>query len=205
MEFGEVIRRRRMVRNYLPNPIDPEVVERIAALGRRVPSAGFSQGIYLVVVTEAQTRRAIAELAGESDYVASGFDPWLSRAPVHMVVCTREVDYHVRYREEDKLQDDGTEIDWPIPYWYVDAGAAMMTVMLAAVDEGLAAGFFGTHRLQGLRELLAIPDEVTPIGVVTIGQPAPDRRSGSLERGWKPLDEVVHWQRWGGRPGGGRR
>jgi nitroreductase len=199
MEFGEVIRRRRMVRNYLPKPIDPEIIERIAALGRRVPSAGFSQGIYLVVVTEPEERRAIAELAGEADYVASGFDPWLSRAPVHVVVCTSEADYHDRYREADKLQEDGTEIDWPIPYWYVDAGAAMMTLMLAAVDEGLAAGFFGTHRLQGLRELLGIPDKVTPIGVVTIGHPAPDRRSGSLQRGWKPLAEVVHWERWGGR------
>jgi nitroreductase len=199
VEFREVVRRRRMVRNYGPDPVDPAVIDRIVTLGRRVPSAGFSQGVYLVVVTDPSARKAIAELAGETDYVASGFDPWLSRAPVHVVVCTSEADYHDRYREPDKLQDDGTEIDWPIPYWYVDAGAAVMTLLLAAVDEGLAAGFFGTHRLHGLRQLLGIPEEVTPIGVVTIGHPAADRRSGSLKRGWKPLDKVIHRERWGGK------
>ena len=46
--------------------------------------------------------------------------------------------------------DDGTEIDWPIPYWYVDVGATMMLILLAAVDEGLAAGFLGTHRFPEL-------------------------------------------------------
>ena len=37
----------------------------------------------------------------------------------------------------DKLSD-GEEIDWPVPYWFVDAGAALMLVLLAAIDEGLA-------------------------------------------------------------------
>ncbi|MDP8959713.1 MAG: nitroreductase family protein [Actinomycetota bacterium] len=198
MDFSEVVRRRRMVRNYRPEPPGMEAIERIVAIARRVPSAGFSQGQYLVVVTEAQTRRAIAELAGEADYVASGFDPWMSGAPVHVVVCTSEADYHSRYREPDKLRDDATEIEWPVPYWYVDAGATMMLLLLTAVDEGLAAGFFGVHRLAGLGELLGIPSHVTPIGVVTLGYPAPDRRSHSLRRGWKPLEQVVHWQRWEG-------
>ena len=201
MEFVEVVRRRRMVRNYRPDAIRREVIERIVATARRVPSAGFSQGHYLVVVTAPETRRAIADLAGEPEYVASGFDPWMSTAPVHVVVCVSEPDYHARYREPDKLEADGSEVDWPVPYWYVDVGGCLLMLLLAAVDEGLAAGFFGVHRLSGLRELLGIPAAVTPIGVVTIGHPAPDRRSGSLARGWKPLEEVVHWDRWSSQKG----
>lgn len=196
MEFGQVVRRRRMVRNYLPDPVDRAAIERITARASKAPSAGFSQGHYFVVVTETATRREIAALADEDRYVSAGVDPWLSRAPVHVVVCTSESDYHRRYREPDKLGDDGREIDWPIPYWYVDAGAALMLLLLAAIDEGLAAGFFGVHRLDGLRRLLTIPNDVTPIGVVTIGHPAPDRRSASLARGWKAREEVVHWERW---------
>ena len=72
----------------------------------------------------------------------------------------------------------------------------MMLVLLAAVDEGLAAGFFGVHRLDGLRDVLDIPDGVMPAGVVTIGHPAPDRRSSSLDRGRKSVAQTIHWERW---------
>ena len=71
-----------------------------------------------------------------------------------------------------------------------------MLLLLAAVDEGLAAGFAGSHSLGGIKDLLGIPPEVTPIGLVTLGYGAPDRRSGSLDRGWKAADEVVHLDQW---------
>ncbi len=195
MHFDEVVRKRRMVRNYQDRAVDPDALARICDYATRAPSAGYSQGQRLVVVTDADTRRAIARLGDEEGYVARGMDPWMSRAPVHVVVCVREEDYHERYREPDKVDDSGKEMDWPIPYWWIDAGATMMLVLLAAVAEGLAAGFFGVHRLAGLKELLAIPDDVTPIGIVTIGHPAPDRRSSSLARGRKP--DLVHRERWG--------
>ena len=194
MEFSEVIRRRRMVRNYLPDPVDPDAVERIVEAGIRAPSAGFTQGQSFVVVTDPERRQRIAELAGEAEYVSKGFDPWVSRAPVHVVVCVSEAAYHERYQEPDKIDDDGSEIDWPVPYWWVDAGASMMAILLATVDEGLAAGFLGAQSFEGLAEFLELPDTVTPIGVVTLGHPAPDRRSNSLDRGRR--SGVIHYERW---------
>jgi len=196
MKFEEVLRRRKAVRNYLPEPVDREVLERIVARGRRAPSGGFSQGLRLVVVTDLDLRRRIAELADEADYVARGFEPWISRAPAHIVLGVREEDYHDRYREPDKLDEDGLEIDWPVPYWFVDAGAAMLLLMLAAVDEGLASGVFGMLDWRPLWELLGIPDDVLPVAVVTVGKPAPERARGSTQRGWKPLEDVVRWERW---------
>ncbi len=195
MEFSEVVRRRRMVRNYRPDPVPDDTIDRILDAARRGPSAGFTQGQTFVVVTDPDRRAKIAALAGEEGYVAAGFDPWISRAPVHVVVCTSEEAYRRRYREPDKLGPDG-EIEWPVPYWWVDAGAALMLILLAAVDEGLAAGFLGVHALPRLRELLDIPEDWTPIGVVTLGYPAPDRRSGSLSRGRRRWDDVVHRERW---------
>ena len=195
MRFDEIVRKRRMVRNYEDRPVDADVLSRVVDLATRAPSAGYSQGQRLVVVTDRETRRAIARLADEEAYVARGMDPWMSRAPVHVVVCVREEDYHERYREPDKLDASGKEIEWPIPYWWIDAGATMMMLLLAAVAEGLGAGFFGTHRLAGLKELLDIPEDVAPIGIVTIGYPAPDRPSPSLARGRKP--DLVHYERWG--------
>jgi nitroreductase len=194
VQFADVVRRRRMVRNYRPDPVDPAAVDRILDAARRGPSAGFSQGVRFVVVTDADQRRRVAEACDEPVYVTQGFDPWVSRAPVHVVPCVRVEDYAERYREPDKAGSRPTA-DWEVPFWWVDGGAALMLLLLAAGDEGLAAGFLGCGR-DRLRSALGIPDDVLPLGVVTIGRPAPDRRSGSLARGRRPLDEVVHRESW---------
>lgn len=186
-----------MVRNYTEAPVDPESLDRIAAAALRAPSAGNSQAIGVVVVTDRSLRSRIAEIAEEPSYVEAGFDPWISRAPAHVVIAVSEKVYRDRYSEADKLAADGSQIDWPVPYWWVDAGASMMAVLLAAVDEGLAAGFLGVHSVPDLSSLLGIPDHFHPIGVVTVGHPAPDRRSGSLNRPRMTVDDVVFRDRWG--------
>ena len=83
-----------------------ETLEQIVARGRKIPSAGHSQGLRLVVVTDEDTRRAMAELALEPEYVATGLPPWISRAPAHVIVCIREEDYRARYREPDKTHGE---------------------------------------------------------------------------------------------------
>lgn len=196
MEFSEVLTKRRMVRNYTSDPIDYSSLERIALAALRAPSAGNSQAIGVVVVTDTGLRRQIAAIADEQEYVDAGFDPWISRAPAHLVISVSEQVYLDRYSEPDKLLEDGSSIEWPVPYWWVDAGAAMMAVLLTTVDEGLAAGFLGVHSLPDLAALLEIPEHYQPIGVVTVGHPAPDRRSGSLDRPRKQVSEMIHRNRW---------
>lgn len=196
MEFADVLARRRMVRNYRPDPVDPETVERIAHAATRAPSAGFSQGQAVVVLTDPELRSEIAAAAGEGRYVEAGFDPWISRAPVHIVLCVSEAAYRRRYAMPDKADGDDQEHIWTVPYWWVDAGASLMAVLLAAVDEGLGAGFLGVHAIDDLTGLLDIPAEYAVVGVVTIGYPAPDRRSGSLDLGRRPSSSVIHHDRW---------
>jgi nitroreductase len=187
-----------MVRHYLPDEIPRETIERIVAVVRRAPSGGFSQGHRLVVVTDAATRRELARLAGEDEYVGMGMEPWISTAPIHVFVGTREESYHERYRQPDKLRD-GEEIGWPAPYWYVDAGAAFMLVQLSALDEGLATGVFGVlpEQVPAVKALLGVPDDVHFVCVLTIGKPAPDQRESEqvsrLSRRRLPLDELVRW------------
>jgi nitroreductase len=194
MEFGEVVRKRRMVRNYTSEPVDRAALDRIASSMLRIPSAGFTQGVSVVVVTDAERRAAIADLAREDHYVAAGFEPWISKAPAHIAVCVSEADYRRRYAEPDKGSVAEAEQDWTVPYWWVDGGAAMMLGLLAAVDEGLAAGFLGVHSVAGLTGVLGLPDDVLPIGVMTLGHPAADRRSGSLARGRRR--DRIHWESW---------
>jgi nitroreductase len=197
VEFRDVIQRRRMVRNYTDEPVDAEALDRILTAGMRIPTAGFSQGVFLVAVTDQAKRSEIAALSGEDDYVEMGLDPWISRAPVHVVVGVSPDTYADRYSEEDKGGPESPMAkaeNWPVPYWWVDGGAAMQNLLLSAVDEGLAAGFLGSHRMPEIKTLLGIPDHVSPIGIVTIGHPAPDQKSGSLKRGRRP--DTIHREQW---------
>jgi len=186
-----------MVRNYDPDkPVTRESLERIAAAAQRAPSAGFSQGQRLILITDPDRRRRIAELCDEAEYVEAGFDPWVSRAPALFVPCVSEAIYHARYNEPDKRPAGEPEIEWPVPYWFMDVGATVMLILLAAVDEGLAAGFLGTHRMGDLAAELELPPDQQPVGVITVGHSLPDRRSGSLKRGWVKSDDFLHWERW---------
>jgi nitroreductase len=94
------------------------------------------------------------------------------------------------------MSEGEDEIEWPVPYWFMDIGCSVMLILLEAVNEGLAAGFAGSHDLAAFRQLLGIPGEITPVGVIPVGYAAPDTRSPSLKRGRKPLDNVVHTEKW---------
>jgi FMN reductase [NAD(P)H] len=202
MEFTDVVRLRRSVRSYDDRPVPREVLERITnAAVVRAPSAGFSQGLRLVVVTDPETRKAIAVAAAEEELAQQGRPRWKADAPVHIVVLVSEDDYHARYQQPDKLQiTGGSEIAWPAPYWYVDAGAAMMMLMLAAIDEGLASAVFGVTDRAALGRALELPDDLRFVAVVTVGYrgdaPFPQKMTSAFSERRKPRDEVVQWERW---------
>ena len=201
MEFRQLLSRRRMVRSYAPDPVPREAIERIVSTVRRAPSAGFSQGQRLLVVTDPGTRAEIAGLFDEEAAIAEGREPWISAAPVLIVVGVREQDYHDRYTQPDKLQE-GEEIVWPVPYWHFDAGAAAMLILLGAIDEGYAAGLFGVpvEQMAAFKTLLNIPEDVAVTSCITIGKPAEDRSwssvSSRLTQRRKSVDDLVHWERW---------
>jgi nitroreductase len=194
MEFADVVMKRRAVRRFEEGGVERDVIERIARLAQRTPSAGFSQGQRLVVVTDRDRRREVARISGEAE-MFDMFGPWISECAAQLIPCVSEAIYHRRYQEPDKTRDDGSEIDWPVPFWFVDIGATVQNIMLAAVNEGLGSGFVGPD-IDGLRGYLGIPREFVPIGVMPVGRPLPDVRSPSLKRGWVPFEEFAHWDRW---------
>ena len=198
MSLYDLLQQRRMVRHYTGERVSRDVLERIVATVRRAPSAGFSQGQRLLVVDDPSL---LAKLAEEDEL--EGMEAWFASAAAHVLVLTREQDYHDRYTSRDKLDaTGGTEIDWPVPYWHVDAGAALMLVLLAALEEGLAAGVYGIvpQDQPKVRELLHIPDELAIVAGITLGHGAPDpewsKATSRATQRRRPLDEVVHWNTW---------
>jgi nitroreductase len=194
----ELLKRRRAVRSYTGEPVPRETLERIARAARRGPNAGYSQGLRLVVVDDPETVDALAAMQ-EDERSQS----WFGSAAAHILVMTREQDYHDRYTSPDKLAvTGGVEVIWPVPFWHVDAGAALMLVLLAALDEGLGAGVYGVTVEDDAkwRELLAIPDDLTIVTGVTVGHPADDpdwdKATSAFSQRRRKQDEVVKWNRW---------
>jgi FMN reductase [NAD(P)H] len=196
--FYDLLKQRRAVRSYTGEPVSHETLERIARAARRGPNAGYSQGLRLLVVDDPET---IATLAGWQEEERS--QAWFGKAAAHVLVLTREQDYHDRYTQADKLAvTGGVEVVWPVPFWHVDAGAALMLVLLAALEEGLGAGVYGVQVEEDARwrELLGIPDELTIVTGVTVGHPAEDpdwdRATSAFSQRRRTHDEVVQWNRW---------
>jgi nitroreductase len=187
-----------MVRHYEAEPIPRETLERIVATVRRAPSGGFSQGQRLLVVDDPVLLAQIASIGGDAP---EGVEPWFGSSPAQIFVMTREADYHERYQRDDKLQD-GEEIEWPVPFWHVDAGAALMLILLAAIDEGLGAAVYGVFPDEAarLRELLKIPADFAMVAGITLGRPLPDpewsKRSSRATQRRRTLDELVGWNTW---------
>jgi nitroreductase len=187
-----------MIRRYHATPVPEEVIERIVSATLHGPSAGFSQGIDAVVVTEPETRQRVVEAL--TDKPAP--DSPLLAAPVQLIITADEDRYHRRYNEPDKLAvGGGKEIGWPVPYWFVDAGAAMMLALLAAVDEGLSAGFYGhPDHVARLQKIVEMPSSAVPIGVIALGYTAEDSPSPEMRQRIRarrrPASETVHRERW---------
>jgi nitroreductase len=191
MDFQEVIRRRRMVRRYdAERPVPPEMRDRLLANAQRAPSAGFSQGWAFLVLEDGADRDRFWSTTRDDGLTDSWLDG-MQTAPLLVVALSHKDAYLDRYAEADKGWRDRDESQY-------GTGMAALLMLLTAVDLELAACFFGIapHRIAPLRAEFGVPDAYTPVGVVSVGYPAPDRRSPSLARGRRDPEEVVHHGRW---------
>jgi nitroreductase len=198
MELREVIRRRRMVRRFDPRPLPGEVLDRILHSATRAPSAGFSQGLDLLVLEGPEAVGGFWRAT-----IDPGFGKPYSSAepPVIVLVLSDKQAYLDRYAAPDKA-GLGMDVEegWPVPYWDMDAAMGVMLMLLTAVDEGVGAWWFGVfHGAEALLRDLGVPPGRRLVGAVALGFPAADDRpSGSPRtRPRRPVDEVVHRGRWG--------
>jgi nitroreductase len=203
VEFAEVISKRRMVRAFTSEPLDQGIAHRLLAAANRAPSAGFSQGYALLLLDQPEQLRSFWDvLAADEEELPPGapdFDP-VTRAPLVVVPLSCKDIYPDRYAREDKGWTDRDEARWPVPYWDIDTGFMAMLMLLAAVDEGVGALFFGIPPalIPQFRAEFGVPAAYLPIGAVAVGHPDPDHDQGGSSRVIKrrTLDDLVHHGRW---------
>lgn len=226
MEFGDLVRQRRMTRHFRSDPVDDAVLARVFDAARRVPSAGNAQGFDFVAL------RGPDETARYWDVTLPperrGAFKWASllKCPVLVTVWADPGAYVARYAESDKSATGlGTSPDaWTTPYWTVDASFAAMALQYAALDEGLGVLFFGMFsHAEAIATELGVPAGHEPIGVVAVGWPderldTAQQQGASSQRPRRPLFDAgsdswsashtssaneggslrpfVHWGRW---------
>ena len=201
MEFSEVLRQRRMIRHYLDQPVDSEVVDRVLAAGLRAPSAGFSQGYALLVLESPEDRARFWEVTETEPETAS----WpaetragVLRVPVIVVALSCKRAYLDRYAQDDKGWTDRDESRWPVPFWHIDTGMVALLMLLQAVDEGLGALFIGMQPevIPAFRAEFGVPDDHDVVGVVCFGHSDPEAPKRDLSARRRTTDDVVHRGRW---------
>ena len=198
MDLADVVRGRRMARNFLQAPVDRLLIEECIELSTWSPSAGKSQGWHIVGLSGDDTALFWdAALPLEKRHAFSF--PGLLNAGFVGVVVADPAAYVARYAEPDKAHTGlGRGPDaWPVPYWTVDASMATMTFLLAVQERGLGALFFAVANEDEVRTALGIPGDMQVIGAVAVGHRADaDRPGRSAARQRRPVDQVVRWGGW---------
>jgi nitroreductase len=199
MEFRDVVRHRRMVRRFDQRPVPRDVIDRIIDVGRRAPSAGFSQGLELLVMDTPETVAEFWETTRDPEF---GWEAeTVAHGPTVLILPLPDpTRYLERYAQPDKIEfrmDE--EANWPVRFWEIDAAMASMLMLLAAVDEGLGGWFFGiTHGERDLLDRFGVPATLRPIGIIGLGHRAEDEKpTGSWRKHRRrPLEEQIHRGGW---------
>lgn len=199
MELTDVLRARRMVRAFSGRPVPPAALHAVLDAATRAPTAGNTEG-WALVVLQHPSETAVFWEATTTERWRRTSRRWngLSAAPAIVVVLTHPDRYRSRYAEPDKAASGLDSGEWPVPYWFFDAGQAAMSMLLAATDAGLGSCFLGNFRGEAaLMDALGIPAGWRYAGAVLLGEAADhDPRSRSLDRSWRRSEGPIHFGGW---------
>ncbi|MFV0258436.1 MAG: nitroreductase family protein [Acidimicrobiales bacterium] len=195
MELTRALARRRMVRAFAPDPIDRDTLDDLLDRARRAPSAGNTQATAFVVLDTPATTAAYWDVTLPPPRRAGFRWSELLSAPALVLVTTRPAAYPARYAAADKVATGlgaGTGA-WPVPYWWVDAGAVIQNILLLAVDAGLGACLFGPfeHEAAVIRRF-DLDADTRIVASIALGRPRPDTPGRSARRPRPPRDAVIH-------------
>jgi nitroreductase len=169
--FYDIIGRRRSIRDYLERPVEEEKLERILDTGRRAQSAANQQPWHFIVLKK-EDRGDFDELLHREGF---------RRAPVIILACADRKQAWVR-------RYDGKN------YAEVDTTVAMAAMVDAATAEDLGTCWIASFDPERAKQLLGIPKELEPIGMITIGYPTTPLEHDDKDR--KKLSEIVHYGKW---------
>jgi nitroreductase len=170
MEFLELVQKRYSVRAYKPEALEDEKLNHILEAARLAPTAANRQPIQIIVIHTAGREEELKRIYHRD---------WFVTAPVLICICTLASRAWVRGLDDKNYAD-------------VDAAIIMDHLVLAATELGLGTCWVAAFNPERARQVLGLPEDVTPLLFTPLGYPADAPKS--KER--KPLSELVHYEHW---------
>lgn len=165
-----LLNNRRVVRNYKKTSLEDTNLKNISKFSIKIPTAGFSRGIEILNTFDVKKIKNVSRIFNEDHFIKDGKSPWISNSLALFFILVNVEAYHHRYSKNDKTNAVNSK-DWDVPYWYVDAGAAMMNCILLIEEKELSSGFMGLHNIdrKKIHEEFKIPETYQIIGMITAG------------------------------------
>jgi nitroreductase len=165
-----LLNNRKVVRSYQKAKVDKNSLEKIAKNSIKIPTAGFSRGIEILNTFDVAKIKIVSEIFNENSFKKDKQSPWISNSLALFFLMLNEDEYHKRYSSSDKKNAVNPK-EWDVPYWYVDAGAALMNCLLLIEEQGFASGFMGLHNIdrKKVHDLFKIPNDYQIVGMITAG------------------------------------
>ncbi|HOK56061.1 MAG TPA: nitroreductase family protein [bacterium] len=174
MEFYEVIKTRRSVRNYKKDSIPDDVLKRVLNAARIAPSGNNRQPWKFIIIKDRKIKEKMIALCDGQEFVAE--------SPVLIVACGKNIHYN-----RGRWMGDYSVI--------VDVAIAVDHLTLAARAEGLGTCWIGSFDNEGIKKFLGIPEDVNVVALTPLGYPEnPNVFKETKNR--KSLEEIICYDKW---------
>jgi len=150
VEFYEVVRTRRSVRSYRPDPIPKEVLNRVLEAVRIAPSGSNRQPWKFIIVQDEALKQKMVSACNNQGFIAE--------APLIVVACGS----NIHYNRGDYMGDMSMLVDVTIAFTHL---------VLVARAEGLGTCWIGAFQNEEVKKLLNIPEEYNVVAVTPLGYP----------------------------------
>ena len=175
-EFIDIVRSRRSVRRYKPDPVPREMIEKCLEAARYAPTACDTQSWRFIIAEGELKDRIASECLGELPVP----NRWAVEAPV--IVAMASATDLITHGIGARLK--GTR------YELIDAGIAGEHFVLQAAELGLGTCWLGWYRKKKLRKLLELPRGWEVTALITLGWPEGDLS----EKARKPLEDIREYR-----------
>ncbi len=197
----KVIAKRRDMRHFLPQPVDPEILERLLNAAHLAPSVGFMQPWRFVRITDRAVREKIYRLVDQERILTAESMGERSREFLRLkvegireageVLVVALMDGRERYIFGRRTMP---EMD------LASVACAIQNMWLAARAEGLGLGWVSMFDPWALARLLQMPTASKPVAILCLGHVETFYKGPMLEQeGWaqrRPLAELVFENQW---------
>ena len=170
MNVIEAIQQKRSVRNFTNQPVPDEVISQILSAGRRAQSSKNTQPWHFICVRDRERLHLLSQMG---DYLTH-----VDRAALCVCIVTSP--------------PTPNRADWVM----FDAGQCAAYMQLAAFELGVGSVLGAIYKHDAVREFLGFPPELRLEALISFGYPAPEEVRPLKGQGRRPLEEIIHWEKW---------